>query len=83
MESESHLIGVHLKDVKYVGHSFKRKNRNKKKKKKKKNITIIAQTTIVQFWMSMNFRRETQCEVAILGSSFCIKDCRIHTKCLL
>jgi hypothetical protein len=81
MESESHLIGVHLKDVKYVGPPYKQKIRNNKQKKK--NITIIAQTTIVQFWMSMNFRRETQCEVAILGSSFCIKDCRIHTKCLL
>jgi hypothetical protein len=32
MESESHVIGVHLKDVKYVGHSFRRKNRKKKKK---------------------------------------------------
>jgi hypothetical protein len=33
MESESHVIGVHLKDVKYVGHLFRRKNRKKKKKK--------------------------------------------------
>jgi hypothetical protein len=37
MESESHVIGVHLKDVKYVGHSFKRKNRKKKKKKHHNN----------------------------------------------
>jgi hypothetical protein len=34
MESKSHVIDVHLKDVKYVGHSFRRKNREKKKKKK-------------------------------------------------
>jgi hypothetical protein len=41
MESESHVIGVHLKDVKYVGHSFKRKNRKKKKKKHHDNCPNI------------------------------------------
>jgi hypothetical protein len=32
MESESHVIGVHLKHVKYVGHSFKREKRKIRKK---------------------------------------------------
>jgi hypothetical protein len=51
--SELDVLGVSRKLVKYVIHTFKRKNW---RKKKKENFTQVAQTAIDQFLVSRNFK---------------------------